>query len=568
MDSTTRIPTGVFVLGTAASAVSATARAIGMLGVPGGEESDEASPPPSARRGGSFPDPGAVNRRVLRRLGGSPTAPPPLDSGWTGGPMLERSRRRARAAFLAGHQALQWVWGDPLLSLLLPFWTDALDVRPVAVVVHGQPLQASPSPGDAGRLQEPLARAVWERYARLALGNARGLPAVVMRAESLIDSPAEWARATAPFLEAQGLRLTTPAAPESLERLAAPLRTAPRTAAPEGDPPPSEAQRRLVAALDSLVGPHDALPAMTLPEETESTESLLRERRRRDRLAARRRRGRDARRAGRREPGRRGDEAPDAAATGREPGMLPHYLILGAQKAGTSSLYRYIAESPAVELPERKEVHYFDVQHHRGVEWYRSRFPPARDGSGRGTVTGEGSPYYLFHPLAPARVRELLPDARLLVLLRDPVRRAVSNYFHEVRAGRETLPLEAALAAEAERLEGEAERLVEEPGYESYNHRHFAYQARGVYVDQILAWRAVFPPEQLLVIQSERLFERPDREMRRVFEFLELPYAPPSPFRGTRAYPRPSREVEALLAARFAPDNARLYELLGEDLGW
>jgi hypothetical protein len=605
MDSTARFPTGVFALGTAANAVSAIARTIGLLGVPMVEGPDDGPPPMQEGRGPARRAPGAMNRRIVERLGGSPLAPPVPEDGWPRRPGLERPLLRARTAFLTRHQTLQWVWGDPLLSLLLPFWTDAVDVRPIAIIAHGQPLDASPMPEGGEGAPDHLVPAIWERYARAALRSARGLPTLVTRPETLADSPGGWARAAAPFLEAQGLRLSPTTEPGGLERLDESVLTeglAGRSRSPDEGERLSDAQRRLAATLDSLVGAHDALPEVTLPDETKATERLLRGRRRSDMAVTRSRRARRRRRregqadpgsAGReqtergpgvtaqteRDPGgterterrpagtaqteqaaesagqsERGTEAPP------EPGLLPHYLILGAQKAGTSSLYRYIGESPAVELPVRKEIHYFDVQHDRGAEWYRSQFPPARPGAENAAVTGEGSPYYLFHPLAPGRVRDLLPDVRLLVLVRDPVRRAVSNYHHEVRAGRETLPLEAALDAEPERLAGEAERLVAEPGYASYNHRHYAYQAA--------AWRAVFPAEQLLVIQSERLFEDPDREMQRVFEFLELPAAPPTPFRGGRAYPRPPTAVQERLATHFAPHNARLYELLGEDLGW
>lgn len=382
---------------------------------------------------------------------------------------------------------------------------------------------------------------------------------------------------------------------------------------------PSHQQLALVEVLESLAGPHTALEPPELPPETSWTEPLLAERRRADvmrgqmeeRLNATRRRLRavqagegDAEElpkqgragSGRAPSGRAGSGGAGSgcAGSGRQPapegrlalrrrlrrmraagrengdsgGVAPDYLIIGAQKCGTSSLFRYLGESPHVELPTEKEIHFFDNKFDRGLDWYRAHFPKPK--GGRRRMTGEASPYYLFHPLAPRRIREALPDVRLLALVRNPVHRAVSHYYHELGNGFEDLPLAAALDREEERLAGEAERIEAEPGYSSFNHRHFSYKARGVYVDQLTLWRSIFPEEQLLVINSDSLFERTDVEMRRVYEFLGLPGRPPRELGAynRRDYPQIAADVEARLADHFAPHNARLYELLGEDLGW
>ena len=126
---------------------------------------------------------------------------------------------------------------------------------------------------------------------------------------------------------------------------------------------------------------------------------------------------------------------------------LPDFLVIGAQRAGSTSLFAQLCEHPGVAAPSHKEIHYFDLQSFRGLRWYRSHFPPA--GRSRGRITGEASPYYLFHPAVPARVAEALPDVRLVALLRDPVARAYSQYQLSVRDGHETLGFEEALASRA-----------------------------------------------------------------------------------------------------------------------
>jgi hypothetical protein len=187
-----------------------------------------------------------------------------------------------------------------------------------------------------------------------------------------------------------------------------------------------------------------------------------------------------------------------------------------------------------------------------------------------GRIVGEASPGYVFHPLAPARVKATVPEARLIVLLRDPVDRALSHYHHEVALGRESLSFEEALDAEAERTRGEEERLVREPGSFSHAWWDYTYVARGRYAEQLERWFEVFPREQMLVLPSDELAAEPDRTYGAVLRFLGA-----SPH-SLGSYPRVYKqeygelrpETRQLLAERFAEPNRRLYELLGRDFGW
>ena len=200
---------------------------------------------------------------------------------------------------------------------------------------------------------------------------------------------------------------------------------------------------------------------------------------------------------------------------------LPDFLILGAQKAGTTALYSYLRRHPSITGPSWKEVSYFDRHYARGEAWYRGNFPnKART---RGKLVGEASPSYVFHPLAPQRVRELVPEARLVVLVRNPVDRALSHYQHEVALGREPLSFEDALAAEDERLRGEEERLLADPRYFSREWWSHTYRARGRYAEQLERWLAVFPQEQLLIVPSDDLADDPAGAHARVLDFLGAP---------------------------------------------
>jgi hypothetical protein len=247
---------------------------------------------------------------------------------------------------------------------------------------------------------------------------------------------------------------------------------------------------------------------------------------------------------------------------------LPDFLVIGAQRAGSTSLFAQLCAHPGVAAPSHKEIHYFDLQSFRSLRWYRSHFPPAA--AARGRLTGEASPYYLFHPAVPARVAAALPGVRLVALLRDPVARAYSQYQLSVRDGHEQLGFEEALRAEADRLAGEEARLLADRAYRANAHRHQSYASRGLYAEQLRRWQEHVEPERLLVVASEELFADPQREAAAVLEFLGLDRAavPPLPVRNQRPYPPMSEAARTLLEARFEEPNRELYGLLGRDLGW
>jgi Sulfotransferase domain len=256
--------------------------------------------------------------------------------------------------------------------------------------------------------------------------------------------------------------------------------------------------------------------------------------------------------------------------------VLPDYIIIGAQKCGTTSLYRYLNEHPEIAAAAGKEVHYFDWHYSRGTSWYRAHFPTAftramfHARTGKHLITGEASPYYLFHPHAPSRIKALLPSIKLIVLLRDPVERAFSSYHHQVRAGRESLSFAEAVDQEPARLASDLQRLSRDQSYKGAAHRRFSYVARGVYADQLDPWFRLFTRDQLLVIRSEDFFDDPATTVSEVLQFLGLSPARTTGYRRFNAgeYADMDPALKARLTKYFAPHNERLYELLGRDLGW
>jgi hypothetical protein len=259
--------------------------------------------------------------------------------------------------------------------------------------------------------------------------------------------------------------------------------------------------------------------------------------------------------------------------------LLPNAVILGAQKAGTTTLFDLLARHPFVLTSCIKEVHFFDLQQARGLDWYRAHFPLARQAENLGSpglhpVVLEASPYYLFHPAVPARLTRVLPHARLIVLLRDPVARAWSHYWHERTRGYEWRSPEAALARESLRLAGEEERLLADQKYQSHAHRHFSYVGRSRYAAQLERWFAHFPREQVLVLRSEDLFSCPATIVTKVLRFLGLaPPAEPDPQQWAGAlnvghYQPLPRALRKHLGTQLEPASEALRTLLGPAFSW
>lgn len=257
----------------------------------------------------------------------------------------------------------------------------------------------------------------------------------------------------------------------------------------------------------------------------------------------------------------------------------PDFFIVGTKRGGTTSLWNYLVEHPQV-LPMfprprgLKSNAYFFEHLDKGDSWYRSHFHTKvyrryQERSVGVTVTGEASPYYMYAPTVPARMAQVAPDARLLVLLRDPVDRAYSHYQERVNAGAESLTFEDALEAENRRLAGEAERMSRDPNYYSAAHDYYSYRDRGIYLPQLQRLHASYP-QQVLVLRSEDLYTSPQAAFDTVCDFLGLDRRQLANPRVHGALPRSpiSTAIEDELTRFYAPHNDALYRYLDRSFGW
>ena len=245
----------------------------------------------------------------------------------------------------------------------------------------------------------------------------------------------------------------------------------------------------------------------------------------------------------------------------------PDFVIIGTQRGGTSSLHAYLSAHPCVETPSTKELHFITDRYERGLDWYLGQFPGELPPD---VITGEATPYALFHPLAPHRLRGIAPETKLIALLRNPVDRAYSHYLLERSRGDEILDFAAALDAESRRLDGEHARLSRDPSYASESYKRFSYLARGDYARQLKRWFEVFPREQILIVRSEDLFERSSETLARAAEFLGISPDVRIPFAAHNQTSGPPLDpaIRHRLSQHFAPLNAGLTKLLGWDPAW
>ncbi len=263
--------------------------------------------------------------------------------------------------------------------------------------------------------------------------------------------------------------------------------------------------------------------------------------------------------------------------------VMPDYLIAGTKKGGTTSLANWLVQHPGVlrmfpKTQRIKSAHYFDSNFERTPAWYRSHFPTrqtcnrAAERLGYPPVVGEASPYYMFHPATPDRVKSLLPDTKVIMLLRDPVSRAYSHYWDRVSTGFEDLPtFEQAIDAEPGRLADLDEAAFADPSYAHPSHEHHSYLARGRYVEQLVRWQALFGESQLLILEFERMKTEPRAVLGEVLAFLGLPACSSIDLRARnerKRQPPMSAATRESLRDYFQPFNRQLVELTGRELSW
>ena len=216
---------------------------------------------------------------------------------------------------------------------------------------------------------------------------------------------------------------------------------------------------------------------------------------------------------------------PDTRLWFRESGTLPSILLIGAQRSGSTFLHDTLVQKTSVQgSPLQKEVHYFDNKYYRSLQWYSKFFLPLTGDEKEQKKNVEASPYYLYHPAVPRRVKEALGDVRVVAVLRDPVERAISQYKWIRQVGLETRSAEDAFRYDAERLDWERDpeylKRFDDPLYFDFDHIHRGYLRRSLYDVQLRRWLQYFDPSRIRIVGSSVLFDQTTMVLSELAEFL------------------------------------------------
>ena len=239
------------------------------------------------------------------------------------------------------------------------------------------------------------------------------------------------------------------------------------------------------------------------------------------------------------------------------------FMIVGTQKGGTNALYRFLRQHPQIGMASIKEVHLFDSVEYSG-EWsprqIDERYRPFFRHCPNAAVRGEATPIYLFFPEIARELKKYNSELKLIVLLRDPVERAISHYYMEKNRNAESRPLWWALLCERWRL-----HRCKEPRADGSAMRVCSYRTRGLYSGQLRNLYRYFRRDRVLILRSRDLRRNHDSSLRRVLEFLgvspEVIISPGIHYVG--AYEgKKHRAVSLLLWLSYLPERVRMRALL------
>jgi len=247
---------------------------------------------------------------------------------------------------------------------------------------------------------------------------------------------------------------------------------------------------------------------------------------------------------------------------------LPDFIVIGAMKSGTTSLYNYICEHPCVLPAAYDEVGFFDDNFHLGLNWYRSLFPTkkqidnTRQKEGI-AITGEDTPFYFWNKDARDRIQKLLPNVKLILILRNPVDRAFSEYNDVLKAKSVNSSFEEYIKSDLENIENNPLNVIQ-CGQKN------AIISRGIYFKQLEMWRELFPKEQIFIFDNNELSQKPVEIMNKVFKFLNLPdYNFQKRFYiKQKRYEKMNDDTRKKLIEFYKPINEKLFNLIGEKYNW
>jgi hypothetical protein len=251
--------------------------------------------------------------------------------------------------------------------------------------------------------------------------------------------------------------------------------------------------------------------------------------------------------------------------------VLPNFLIIGGVRCGTTSLYYDICQHPSVETAAYDEIGFFDDNYHLGQDWYRSLFPTKRKMENIKqvtgySITGEDTPFYIWNSDVVKRIADMLPNIKLIAILRNPIDRAYSNYHLGIREGIEKRSFSDVVKNEIDFINMRKQENIELTN----NDYKKSYLAKGIYVEQLKKWYKIFRKEQLCVISTEDFSDNPNQTLKKIFNFLKIPDYSIKEFEEKKKseYSEMNNSTRVEIEKFFEVYNEQLYQLIGQKFNW
>ena len=253
--------------------------------------------------------------------------------------------------------------------------------------------------------------------------------------------------------------------------------------------------------------------------------------------------------------------------------VLPDFIIFGTVRSGTTSLYYNICNHPCIEPADYDEIGFFDSNFELGINWYKSHFPTINKKNiilkkEKYFATGEDTPFYFWNEDVINRILKLIPNVRLIAILRNPVDRTYSNYHLARRQKDEESSFEDVIKKEKAFIEKEL-KIGENISFEK-EVDIWPFMSRSIYVEQLKKWYKKFPSEQIHIISTEDFLKEPDATLKNIFEFLNVPNKEISNLEKKKVakYDKMKDETRKDLLDFFKPYNEQLFDLIGKRFQW
>ena len=247
--------------------------------------------------------------------------------------------------------------------------------------------------------------------------------------------------------------------------------------------------------------------------------------------------------------------------------VLPDLIVIGVVRSGTTSLYHYLSQHPSISKSEYDELGYFDSSYKLGLNWYKSFFPSIFTKKkilkkNNNFLTYDVTPFYIYNKKTIQRIHQILPNSKLIAILRNPVDRSYSNYF----LGNQQKNFEEIILEEKKILN----KIDKNNVNEYYDFVHTSMLARGFYAEQLENWYKVFSKNQILIIKSEEFATETNQVLNTIFDFLGLPHykIPDASKKNKIHYDVMKKETRDDLIEFFRPYNEKLYSLVGRNFNW